>query len=276
MSDTHARLLPRLWVFTVADLTKLCGEPVDAAAVNASRGGDPVLVDDVEGMCRGAMADAQRRGSLARDIETGDWLEVLGFLFGQVPVRATNFNPAKVGIEFRPWLYDHLRYHDVPEGCRWLYGRQGQHRVPEIRNVGTERLREEGIVDRDERTERNREGGMLDDGAGFRYRSRGAPEDPADDWVASFSGLHAGDDRDSDGDLGDAGREARRGAPSGDRHAGAPAGGRAAGRGGGEGRYFRDCLSCGWRTFAQAPNGKPGWHLPDSCSGCGAPFAVAA
>jgi hypothetical protein len=129
MSDTSPRVLPRPWTLTATDLAKLCHKPVDPAVVNASRDGDPALIEDVEGLCRGALADAQRRGVLSREIETRDWQEVLGYLLGQVVARARSFDPGRRGIEFRPWLYDHLRYHDTADACRWLYGRSGQHRV---------------------------------------------------------------------------------------------------------------------------------------------------
>jgi hypothetical protein len=121
------RLLPSVWALTVADLAKLCGQPVDPRAVNASRGGNPVLVTDVEGMCRGVLASAIGRRRIP-PLDDGDYNEAIGFLLGEVVIIARRYDPTRRGIEFRPWLYSILSRR-APEACRWLYGRRGQHRV---------------------------------------------------------------------------------------------------------------------------------------------------
>jgi hypothetical protein len=43
----HSRLLPRVWLLTAGEVEKICRRPLDQPA-------DTVLVEDVEGLCRGA------------------------------------------------------------------------------------------------------------------------------------------------------------------------------------------------------------------------------
>lgn len=118
---TGDRLLPHVWAFTVRDLETLTRRPMGKRSSH-------VLIDDVEGLIRGAITDGQRRGVLHRDLEDGDFQEVLGFLLGEVAVHGRKFVP-QPGIEFRPWLYYRLTRYGVPDAARWLYGRRGQHRL---------------------------------------------------------------------------------------------------------------------------------------------------
>jgi hypothetical protein len=255
MSSTSARLLPTTWQLTTADVTRICGRPF---APSTAR----VLVADVEGLCRGALADAQRRGAVSRDLETGDWVEVLGFLFGEVIVLARRYDPGRRGIEFRPWLYERLRLRAV-DATRWLYGRQGQHRVPGLVSADTarrDRAAGEGFYSfGDESAFDNRldEASLVD--PADRVDARGWLDATADRRASAADGLDS---------LFGGGR-----AEGGDRGAGAGARGRATG--GVAVAPWVDCVACGWRNFVQAPNGVDRWHF-ETCSGCGADLEVAA
>jgi hypothetical protein len=121
------RLLPSVWALTADDLAKLCHQPVDPRRVNASRRGDPILISDVEGLCRGVLASAIGRRRIP-PLSPSDYDEALGFLLGEVVIIARRYDPSRRGIEFRPHLYSLLSLR-VPEATRWLYGRRGQHRL---------------------------------------------------------------------------------------------------------------------------------------------------
>jgi hypothetical protein len=241
------RVLPTPWQLTAGDLAKLCGQPVPPPPPTR------ILVPDVEGLCRGALADAQRRGVLARDIEPGDWAEVLGFLLGEVVVHARKYDPARRGIEFRPWLYERIRAFSVVDACRWLYGRQGQHRVAGEGHL--EQARDDAGFD-------------VHDGASFDSRLGGATLGDETDRVDARRWLDAAGDRYEPAPVGGRGLSAGRGAAAGDRSAGARQGFGVA-RGAGLEAYWVDCVACGWRTFVQPPNGIDVWHV-ERCSGCGA------
>ncbi|SRR6266496_3144756 len=85
-------------------------------------------VEDVEELCVGVLAEATRR--LCRPLERCDLEESLAFLLGEVVVLDRVYDPARVGIVFRPWLYQRLRFRLV-DHWRTTFGRHGEKRVPD-------------------------------------------------------------------------------------------------------------------------------------------------
>lgn len=93
--------------------------------------------------------------------------------------------------------------------------------------------------------------------------------DVEDGWAVDRGGLYAQGDRRDPRRVGNLGGRTGAGTPRGGARAATRAG--AAHRDGGQGASrvcaWVDC-ECGHRQYAQAPNGKPGWHVPDFCPAC--------
>lgn len=208
-------------------------------------------VRDVEALCRAVLAEAIRRRKPTPPLTASEFEDTLRHLLGQVVIEERRFLrrglDAKPGIVFSGWLAQQLRGR-VIDYWREAYGRSGQHRVP---------LGSPSVFDADT--------GVEDDddaGAGWARRSRGAPAEPACGWAVPGGRIHP------DGDRVHARLAGVEGGRDGD---GAPPAGGGAGGGG----LWVDC-ECGWRTYRQAPNGRPDWHFEMTCTACGAALEVTA
>jgi hypothetical protein len=217
-------------------------------------------VYDAEGLCR-AVLIANLRGR-RQPVSDADFHEALGYLLGQLVVirygdarkEVKPWDPAK-GVPFRVYATFKLRW-AISDFWEEFYGRHGQHRVVDD---GT------GVAGA---------GADLDDGdPGGRELGDPAAGDEADR-VDARRWLESEADRLGLGDDAGSGLAARGAAAGGADRAGAGAGGRALGQATEADRpaSWLDCVSCGWRTYRQAPNGLPGWHWPEECAGCGAPL----
>lgn len=160
-------------------------------------------------------------------------------------------------VRFRVYAYLEL-YNDAIDHFRSERGRHGQHRVFDARHAP------ELDGDGDVAAQADRL-----DGAASR--------DPADDpdaWAADAGGLLAVGDGAPARDPRRAGRDDAQGARRRDRRAVPAAPERARPAAAGARRpapraAFLDCPACGWRNYLDSPNGTPGWHPPDACTGCG-------
>lgn len=87
-------------------------------------------VEDVEMLCRGALAEMLRRCNL--DLEPVDYDDTLAFLLGEVVTLERRFDAKvaeKPGLIFRPWLFQQVKSRAVDYWRSW-FGRQGQKRPP--------------------------------------------------------------------------------------------------------------------------------------------------
>lgn len=101
-------------------------------------------VADVEALCRGVIAEVAGPQGLAR-LEPCDYEDSLAFLLAEAVVLNERYDSTRVGIVFRPWLYQRLRWALVDEWRR-TFGRHGEKRIPDTR-LREQRLRDAGIDD---------------------------------------------------------------------------------------------------------------------------------
>lgn len=207
------------------------------------------VVEDVEKLCVAVLEEQIRRKPSSAFYV--DRAESLGFLLGEADTLAAKWDGRGTLIGF---LFDRLRYALMEHWRKWRrfygIGRNGQ---------------QDHIV-----SSLDAETGTVDDGDTGLAGLLGAHSDPAEDWLAAIGGLYATADRDVTGQDGLVDVSPGRGTPQAARRPGQLADGRDVVGSAGADRPapFVDCR-CGWRTYRQAPNGKPGWHIPDNCLNCG-------
>jgi len=218
-------------------------------------------VENVEALCRKVLDAAA--GGLRSRLEASDYAESLAFLLGQTAVLLDRYNPRDDRSSLGGWLKQELRW-DLLDYWEAWYGRSGEKRVFDSRLLEAG-ARDAGVDDGDPGMDRP--GSPAAEGAG---------DDPGA-WTFPRGWL------DPDGDRG--GGRLLEGCPVGEGGGatpGADRGGAPAGRPDGRPTAipprrapFRDCEACGWRSYPQAPNGLPGWHLDEVCLGCGAELDAA-
>lgn len=208
-------------------------------------------------------------------LEPCDLAEAIGFALGQCHILDLQFDgerERKPYLRFDLWLRTAL-YCDVIDFWRSPagFGRHGQHRVP-ADDAGRQAL--------DDTAGEHDGGGFgLNDGdvVGADRLDPASLVDAADR-VDARRWLQSEADRDSAAPVGGSRRDADQAAQGLDDHAGVGAR-RPAGRGvaGASGAAaFVDCGGCGWRHYAQSPNGIAVWHLPAGCLSCGADLRIEA
>jgi hypothetical protein len=210
------------------------------------------VVADVEELCVAVLAEMLRRRGMTK-ASASDRADALGFLLAATVLLHRKYDCSKRhgSGSFSGYLYDRLRFRliDYWRSPASGFGRQGQHRVGWRPPILDGELQPGGTLN-DPVVRRDARAGALDEPVAS------GPGDDPDDWLATCGGLLEGGDRTDDEPLGVVRVGPDRGAEG--RAARAPAVTSA----------YVDC-SCGWRTYRQAPNGLPGWHWPDACSGCG-------
>lgn len=200
------------------------------------------VVEDVEALARGVLG-AERWPLYLPPADNED---LLAHLLEQSVVLSRVY-ARRSGIEARPFLFQRLVWR--ARDWRDAYERRLRRELPS--DLG----REDALVDA---------GG--EDGGGSGGAGRG--DNLADDRSSEDSS-----------DRRDSGLDALRGLlERGDRTLlreikalglGSPPGAPDVARAGARVDPFLDCRGCGWRHFAEPPNGEPGWHYPRSCRSCG-------
>lgn len=206
-------------------------------------------VENIEGMARGILK--RLAPGVTPPLEPCERDDAIAFMLGEAVVQAELYDATRAGMQPRPWLYDRLGKRLIDEWrSKRQFGRSGQYRAVVLSDVdGTARV------------------DQLDGSPST------LPGDRSEDWADALEGLYDRRDREADREARRLGLRAPRRAKAKPDRAGARALGRAIERSAGEDpraqAAFRDCGRCGWRVYAQAPNGEPGWHYPDDCPACG-------
>lgn len=207
-------------------------------------------IENVEGLCRGVLK--RLASGVTPRLEPCEWEDALAFLLGEAYVQSALYDASRAGIRPRPWLFDRLGKRLIDEWrSRRCFGRDGQYRTPIV-------------VDDDDPGVDRLEGA-----------SAAVSSDRAEDWADALEWLYVEGDRETLREERRLGLETPGRAQAGPDRPGALTLVRDLGRAPGADRVaapWRDC-ACGWRIYAQAPNGYPGWHYPERCPACGSGLA---
>jgi hypothetical protein len=214
---------------------------------------------EIEGLCLGVLKRLEP--GVQPPLEPCERDDALAFLLGEVYVQARLYDASRAGTAIRTtgrtparsWLFDRIGKRLIDEWrSRRCFGRAGQYRAPvrvDDDDLGMDRLESAPAA-------------IASD----------CPEAGPDD----LERLYARGDRETLREERRLGLDTDRRTPTGDHRAGARAVVRVERRAPSEDRVdapWRDCEGCGWRAYAQAPNGYPGWHYPERCPACGCGLA---
>lgn len=220
---------------------------------------------EVESLCRGVLK--RLAPGVSPPLEPCEHDDALAFLLGEIFVQASLYDATRAGIRPRPWLFDRIGLRLIDEWRR-VFGRNGQRR-PALSATGAHHRGgmnvESGLrLDlRDPRMDR------------LEQATATLSSDRSTDWPDDLERLYARGDRETLREERRLGLDTPRRAPSSSDRAGARALVRVERRAPSKDRVaapWRDCR-CGWRVYAQAPNGYPGWHYPECCPACGCGLA---